>query len=41
MQAFGATVIRAGRRFLSSLPALVGVLVFTFLQVRLQRKGAW
>ena len=31
MAAFGATVIRAGRRFLSSLPALFGVLVFTFL----------
>jgi len=34
MAAFGATVIRAGRRFLSSLPALFGVLVFTFLLMR-------
>ena len=34
MVAFGATVMRAGRRFLSSLPALFGVLVFTFLLMR-------
>ena len=34
MQALGATVVRAGRRFLSSLPALFGVLVFTFLLMR-------
>src|SRR5437016_8173537 len=34
MTAFGATMIRAGRRFLSSLPALFGVLVFTFLLMR-------
>src|SRR5438093_12123609 len=34
MAAFAATVIRAGRRFLSSLPALFGVLVFTFLLMR-------
>ncbi len=34
MATFGATVIRAGRRFLSSLPALFGVLVFTFLLMR-------
>src|ERR1700737_892247 len=34
MSAFGATMIRAGRRFLSSLPALFGVLVFTFLLMR-------
>ena len=34
MAAFGATVVRAGRRFLSSLPALFGVLVFTFLLMR-------
>jgi peptide/nickel transport system permease protein len=34
MAAFGATMIRAGRRFLSSLPALFGVLVFTFLLMR-------
>src|SRR3954463_2801276 len=34
MAGFGATVIRAGRRFLSSLPALFGVLVFTFLLMR-------
>ena len=34
MAALGATVIRAGRRFLSSLPALFGVLVFTFLLMR-------
>ena len=33
MTAFGATVMRAGRRFLSSLPALFGVLVFTFLLI--------
>src|SRR5712675_2042966 len=34
MAACGATVIRAGRRFLSALPALFGVLVFTFLLMR-------
>src|SRR5437660_10544504 len=34
MAALGAAVIRAGRRFLSSLPALFGVLVFTFLLMR-------
>src|ERR1700722_10580540 len=34
MAAFGATMVRAGRRFLSSLPALFGVLVFTFLLMR-------
>src|ERR1700712_4186610 len=34
MAAFAATVVRAGRRFLSSLPALFGVLVFTFLLMR-------
>src|SRR5438445_4213097 len=32
--AFGATMMWAGRRFLSSLPALFGVLVFTFLLMR-------
>src|SRR5438552_18051219 len=30
----GATLVRAGRRLLSSLPALFGVLVFTFLLMR-------
>src|SRR3954467_5359139 len=30
----GATLIRAARRFVSSLPALFGVLVFTFLLMR-------
>src|ERR1700738_5561000 len=34
MAAFGATVMRAGKRFLSSLPALFGVLVFTCLLMR-------
>jgi peptide/nickel transport system permease protein len=34
MVALGATLTRAGRRFLSSLPALFGVLVFTFLLMR-------
>src|SRR3981081_1682880 len=34
MAALGATVMRAGRRLLSSLPALFGVLVFTFLLMR-------
>src|SRR5258708_7293380 len=34
MAAFGATMIPAGKRFLSSLPALFGVLVFTFLLMR-------
>src|ERR1700748_4012160 len=32
--ALGATVKRAAKRFLSSLPALFGVLVFTFLLMR-------
>jgi peptide/nickel transport system permease protein len=34
MTTFGATVMRAAKRFLSSLPALFGVLVFTFLLMR-------
>src|SRR6266705_7051868 len=34
MATFGATVIRAARRFASSLPALFGVLIFTFLLMR-------
>src|SRR2546423_14497506 len=34
MGTIGATLIRAGRRLLSSLPALFGVLVFTFLLMR-------
>src|SRR3954468_19966598 len=34
MTGLGATVVRAGRRLLSSLPALFGVLVFTFLLMR-------
>src|SRR5271168_734492 len=34
MKSFGATVVRAARRFMSSLPALFGVLVFTFLLMR-------
>src|ERR1700757_2144333 len=34
MSMIGATLIRAGQRFLSSLPALFGVLVFTFLLMR-------
>ena len=34
MAAFGATITRAGRRLLSSFPALFGVLVFTFLLMR-------
>src|SRR6266478_4512239 len=34
MKSFGATMMWAGRRFLSSLPALFGVLVFTFLLMR-------
>src|SRR4051794_38653716 len=34
MTGFGTTVVRAGRRLLSSLPALFGVLVFTFLLMR-------
>src|ERR1700758_1360724 len=34
MGMIGATLIRAGQRFLSSLPALFGVLVFTFLLMR-------
>jgi peptide/nickel transport system permease protein len=34
MKGFGTTMLRAGRRFMSSLPALFGVLVFTFLLMR-------
>src|SRR3979411_2651341 len=34
MKSFGATMLWAGGRFLSSLPALFGVLVFTFLLMR-------
>src|SRR5258708_4752950 len=34
MGAFSATMMRAGRRFASSLPALFGVLIFTFLLMR-------
>src|SRR3954453_24145530 len=34
MTGLGATVVRAGRRLLSSLPALFGMLVFTFLLMR-------
>src|SRR5258707_4668935 len=34
MKSFGATVMWAARRFMSSLPALFGVLVFTFLLMR-------
>src|ERR1700682_3740687 len=34
MTAFAATMTRAGKRLLSSLPALFGVLVFTFLLMR-------
>src|SRR5579872_5988172 len=34
MKSFGATMMRAARRFASSLPALFGVLVFTFLLMR-------
>ena len=34
MGMIGATLIRAARRFISSLPALFGVLVFTFLLMR-------
>src|SRR5438067_12304474 len=34
MSGLGATMVRAGRRLLSSLPALFGVLVFTFLLMR-------
>src|ERR1700722_14304643 len=34
MKSLGATMMRAGRRFASSLPALFGVLVFTFLLMR-------
>src|ERR1700690_332985 len=34
MKGFGATVTRAARRLMSSLPALFGVLVFTFLLMR-------
>src|SRR2546421_1687102 len=37
MTGLGATVARAGRRLLSSLPALFGVLVFTFLLMRVLR----
>src|SRR6202158_1736410 len=34
MKSVGATMMWAGKRFLSSLPALFGVLVFTFLLMR-------
>src|SRR3981189_2963969 len=34
MAVFGATAMRAGKRLLASLPALFGVLVFTFLLMR-------
>src|ERR1700732_4613228 len=34
MKSFVATMVRAGKRFMSSLPALFGVLVFTFLLMR-------
>src|ERR1700751_4686106 len=34
MGKIGATLIRAGRRFVSSLPVLLGVLIFTFLLMR-------
>src|SRR6201986_2448331 len=34
MKGLGATIIRAVKRFASSLPALFGVLVFTFLLMR-------
>src|SRR6201996_4635092 len=34
MKGIGATMVRAARRFMSSLPALFGVLVFTFLLMR-------
>src|SRR5450631_2038704 len=34
MKSLGATMMRAARRFVSSLPALFGVLVFTFLLMR-------
>jgi peptide/nickel transport system permease protein len=34
MTTLGATAIRAARRFASSLPALFGVLIFTFLLMR-------
>ena len=34
MITFGTTMVRAGRRFFSSLPALFGVLVFTFVLMR-------
>src|SRR5690349_18633191 len=34
MTGLGATMVRAARRLLSSLPALFGVLVFTFLLMR-------
>src|ERR1700742_3742398 len=34
MKSFGATMMRAGQRFMSSLAALFGVLVFTFLLMR-------
>src|ERR1700687_6518277 len=34
MRSFVATMLRAGRRFMSSLRALFGVLVFTFLLMR-------
>ncbi|MGY2049649.1 ABC transporter permease [Methylobacterium sp. JK268] len=34
MRTTGATALRAGRRLMSSVPALIGVLVFTFLLMR-------
>src|SRR5271166_2264308 len=34
MKSFVATMVRAGRRFMSSLPALAGVVVFTFILMR-------
>ncbi len=34
MKGIGATITRAARRFMSLLPALFGVLVFTFLLMR-------
>jgi peptide/nickel transport system permease protein len=34
MRSLGATIARAAKRFMSSLPALFGVLVFTFLLMR-------
>src|SRR6195952_6028076 len=34
MKALSVTMVRAGKRFVSSLPALFGVLIFTFLLMR-------